>query len=589
MKTNQTKEFSETFDGFKGLDVSSPIGSGRLSRLRNFKLLPDGSAIKRGGFRYLASLGGEPRGKISYSDGGEDVILAAVGNQLVRVSLGSGSIDSAEIFSESEGRVEFFELRGRLYIAENGTFYRYAGGVSVEPCEPYVPFYGKDWAVNSEFVGEVNEPFNLLTSKIRITYSSSVDQVLRLKVGFPIKSIDAVYRNGVRVENVNFTVGTDRKRIMCDGFVGCIGAEVEVFVTLDTEEYLDSGLCGCDRAAVFDSFENSRVFMYGGEDSGRFYVSPAVSEDNLVSQAQVYGGADPIYFHKGGAFSFGGMDSISGMCRVFDRMVIFSNHRSWVTSSLCDDDGSSRLGVIVDVLSETTGCTSEDAFRMIGGATPVTVSRGGIYKWSMDPEFEEESVLTKISDKVSAHVDEGFLKNALVCYNHDGNELWFGNSKSEKGEVLVYNCENGAWWLYDGIFADCFFETGVGIAFLKGVDIYVFDVEAVRDLLKDGERDIEGEIESAGFDFSHTALKKHVVGANLLCELDGGRIALTLNDGRELGAADVDKSSASPLHVGADLFELRFRTGRTERVKFNLRAAGQSRQRVFGIEFFAEA
>lgn len=589
MKTNQTKEFSETFDGFKGLDVSSPIGSGRLSRLRNFKLLPDGSVIKRNGFRYVVSLGGEPRGKISYSDGGEDVILAAVENQLVRVSLGSGSIDSAEIFSKSEGRVEFFELRGRLFIAENGTFYRYTGGVSVEPCEPYVPCYGVRWPVNSEFVGVVNEPFNILTPKIRVSYTSSDDNIVRMKVGFPIKSIDAVFRNGVRIEDATFNIDREGVGIFCEGFVGCIGAEVEVFVTLDTEEHLDSGLGGCDRAAVFDSFENSRVFMYGGEDSGRFYVSPVVSEHKLLSQAQVYGGADPIYFYKGGEFRFGGMDSISGMCRVFDRMVIFSNHRSWVTSSLCDDVGSSRLGVIVEVLSETTGCTSDDAFRMIGGATPVTVSRGGIYKWSMDPDFEAEAVLTRISDKVSAHVGEDFLKNALVCYNHEGNELWFGSSISENGEVLIYNCENGAWWLYDGIFADSFLETGAGTAFLRDGDIYIFDGEAVCDRLKEGERDIEGEIESAGFDFSHMALKKHIVGANLLCELDGGRIALTLNDGRELGAADVDKSSASPLHVGADLFELRFRTSRTERVKFNLRAAGRSRQRVFGIEFFAEA
>ena len=183
MKTNQTKEFSEAFEGFKGLDVSSPIGSGRLSRLRNFRLLSDGSVIKRSGFRYLASLDGEPRGEISYSDGGEDVILAAVGKRLVRVSLGGGDIDSAEVFSGSEGRVEFFELRGRLYIAEDGTFYRYTGGVSAEPCEPYVPYYGKGWPVNSLFTGEVNEPLSLLTPKVRISYKSDIEQVTRLPVG----------------------------------------------------------------------------------------------------------------------------------------------------------------------------------------------------------------------------------------------------------------------------------------------------------------------------------------------------------------------------------------------------------------------
>lgn len=587
MKTNQTKEFSETFDGFKGLDVSSPIGSGRLSRLRNFKLLPDGSVIKRSGFRYLASLGGEPRGKFSYSDGGEDVILAAVGKKLVRVSLNSGIVDSAQIFSSDEGRVEFFELRGKLYIVDNGAFYRYTGGVSAVPCVHYVPHYGDGWAVNSSYVGEINEPLSLFTPKIHISYTSSVEQVTRLYVGFNLKSIDAVFRNGVKVEDATFFIPvSDKTRIGCDNFIGCSNAVIDVFVTVDVN---CGGVGDCDRVAVFDSFENSRLFMYGGEDGGRFYVSPTISEDKLIAQEQVYGAADPIYFYKGGIFRFGGLDTIKGMCRVLDRMVMFSNHRTLVTSSLCDNDGSKRLGVMVNSLSETTGCVSEDAFRMIGGATPVTASRGGIYRWSIDSEFEEEAVITKISDKVSAYLGEDFLKNALVCYNHEGNELWFGSSNAENGEVLVYNCESGAWWLYDGIFADSFLETGVGTAFLKGVDIYLFDGEVTRDLLKDGERDIEGEIESAGFDFSHTAMKKHVVGAHLLCELDGGRIVLTLNDGRELSAADVDESSASPLHVGADLFELRFRTSRTERVRFNLRAAGQSRQRVFGVEFFAEA
>lgn len=591
MKTENAKEFSEIYDGFSGLDLTSPIGSGKLSQLRNFRLLSDGSALKRGGFRLIGQTADAIRGAAAYVDGGEDVILAVSGAYLYRVTA-EGAVSSSRVFDTEEGKADFFELRGELYIIDGQKIYRYAGGVSAEPCSPHAPLYGKLWLANNNYPGNQNEPLSLLTPRIRISYRNASNSISVLAVGLPIKSIDGLFVNGVSRMGEGydgddvFTIHSKGDRVSCENFSVVNDSEIVLYVTIDGEQYSGDGIDGCNRAAVFDSFSQSRVFIYGGNDSGRFYVSPTVDEATLAQETSVYGRVDPIYFPKGGAVRFGGMDGINGMCRMCNRMLIFSSHRSWITSSLEDAEGVERLGVSLGVLSSTVGCSSEKALRVIGGAKIVTVSRGGIFKWSFDSEFEEEAVISRISDKVEPYMSEELLKNAAVCYDRDSGELWFGNRLSEDGEVLVYDMGRGIWWLYDGICAEQFIETGYGIAFVCGNRIYLFD-NGKTDVTEDGEREIVGIIESAGFDLSARSKKKQICDVRLLGELDGGSAEVEIEDGRLLGALSFNGEQASPIHVGAEFIDTRVSTSRTERARFTLRAHGKSRQRIYGLEFHA--
>ena len=165
--------------------------------------------------------------------------------------------------------------------------------------------------------------------------------------------------------------------------------------------------------------------------------------------------------------------------------------------------------------------------------------------------------------------------------------MWFGNPTSENGEVFVYNRRLGAWYIYDGICADRLFETGAGMAFLDNEVIYLFDENESYDRLVEGERDIEAVVASAGFDFSAPSKKKHICQAHIICNLDGGMIRLSLEDGRALADVEFDHSRASGTYAGAEFFDLKIRTSRTECVRFELRAPGPNRQRLYSAEFFA--
>ena len=586
MSTNKTKNrLSESFDGFIGIDTTSPIGSGRLTVLRNFRILSDGSAVKRNGFRHICTLDGELRGEKAYADRGEEVILCAVGRMLVRISVSDGNMTASSVFDSVDGTVKFFEFRGELYILEGDSVYRYLGGSNAEKCTPYVPLYGKRWSAGYS-KGIVNQPFNMLTPKVKITYYCYNTNISLITVGTKIKKVDAIWRDGVKLAENLYSIHKDGDKISFDNYY--LDGELEVYVTLDTENYRCEDFEACDRVSVFDAFGDSRVFAYGGGDGGRTYISLPIDSSEFEQENKVYGNIVPLYFPQVSPVRFCGSGEITDMRRVFDKMMVFSEHRTWVSSSLRTDEGRSAVTPVFDTATETAGCSSMGASEFIEGDNPITVSHGGVMKWSIDSEFEEEMRLTALSTKVKELFDSDFVKNAAVCYNRGENELWFAHVGSENGLVAVYNCSNGGWYTFDGIPVDGFLKIGEHIAFRYGKSYYIFDTEDGYDCFEWGEREIEAVIESAGFDFSSPSEKKHIGRTFVTCDTGEDEILLELNDGEQLVSAVLKKSDASKFHDGVDFFDLDMRTGRSERMKFKLFAGGRSIKRIYRVEFFAD-
>lgn len=584
MSTKKTKkEFRESFDGFGGLDVSSPIGSGKLITFRNFKLLPDGSAIKRGGFRYICRFAATIRGEKVYSDNGEEVILVAAGRSLFRVPVTSDEpVTSSYIFESAVGSVKFFEYKSELYIIEGCTLYRYTGGCNLEKCIPYIPLYGYHWLNTG---GTVNEPFNMLTPKIRIKYFINDTTVNSLNVGLKIKSIDAIYGNGAMVSPSAYKIDSTGQKILFSEYY--FNKYVTVYLTVDTEEYRDADFESCDRNSVFDAFDDSRVFMYGGDDGSRVYCSKVIADEEVTDCELGYGAIVPLYFPKAEPVRFSGANSITDIKRLYDRVLVFSEYRTWVSSPLRTDEGRAMYGLMLDTATDTLGCPSCGAVTVIDGDNHVTLSHGGVYKWSIDNEFEEKMRHSLLSKSVNELFDAEFVRNALVCRNRGENEIWFANRASENGCVLVYNCGSGAWYMYDGINADSLLEIGETVAFRLDGSYYIFDGEEGYDCFESSERNIEAVVESAGFDFSCPYAKKHVDIGQVICELDGGEAVLELNDGDVLFSCVLDENGSSKIHGNVDFFNIRMRTSRTERVSFKLTAAGKSRQRIYRVTFFA--
>lgn len=583
-KNKNNRRLVESFNGFGGLDVTSPIGSGKLVTFKNFKLLPDGSAIKRRGFRHFCGVWGEQRGEVVCSDGGDEIILAVIGSSLVRISIPDGEITSAQVFESDEGSIKFFEHLGELYILDGYRLYRYLGGCDAVICEPYIPLYGNEWKADV-LAGSVNEPMSALTPKIRITYRATGSRVYTLDVGLKIKSVEGIWGNGELVPAGYYKIDSDRTRITFYEYY--FSGTLCVYLTVDGDVYRDSGFESCDRCDVFDSFEDSRIFAYGGEDKSRIYASVPVSESDVREQSRLYGRIEPVYFPSGEPVVFSMTDEITAMSRIYDRMLIFSKFRTWFTSSLKTNDGHGRRGLLLNSALESTGCPSRDGVSLINGDNIITVSYGGAYRWTADDEFEEEIRLTRISDNVNPVFDKAFINNALVCRNRGENELWFGDASSEEGRVLVYNCDGKNWYLYDGINADRFFEVGDTVVFRRGTDYYIFDGDDGYDTFENGERNIEAVIESADFDFSQPSERKHLDRVTVTCELDGGEMLVEIGGNQLLFSRTLKEEDASEVHGDVDFFDMRTRTGRIESADFRLSVSDKRRQRVYSVAFFA--
>ena len=550
----------------------------------NFKLLPDGSAVKRSGFRHIYSIDGEYRGGLAYADGGEEIILAAVGKRLVRISVADSEALSSEVFGSEQGAVKFFNYLGELYILDRYELYRYLGGCSVERCIPYIPIYGQNWDHGLK-AGVVNQPLNMLTPRVKVTYSIRDSTVNYLTVGKKIKSIDAVWYSNAKLPANKYKMSSDGMSVQFESYY--FHGIVEVYVTLDGEAYRNSDFESCDRIDVFDAFDDSRAFVYGGDDEGRAYCSLPISESEISNQTLHLGSVAPIYFPASAPIRLNGINRITGMHRIYDRMLMFSEYRTWITSSLRTEEGRLRYGVMADTAIDTIGCPSQGAINVVDGVCPVTLSYGGVYKWNIDSELEEEISVSLISRDVNPMFDSNFVKNAAVCFNRGENELWFADKSSSDGCVMVYNCGSKAWYMYSGISVDEFFELGEKVAFRSDNGFYVFDGDEGYDRYEWSESEIDAVIESAGFDFSAPGAKKHIDRIYLTCDTDGGNFLLEVWDTSQLFCRVLDEPEASKLQSGVHFFDIHTRTPASERVSFRLYTEGRERPRIYGISFFA--
>ena len=577
MSTKEKSEYKGNLDGFRGLDTSSPIGEGRTVALKNFKQLSDGSVEKRGGFKLLCTLDDKLRGEIAYVDGGEEVILAVAGGRLYRISVETGELSSEEHFSNSEEDACFFEFRGSLYLIESGNFYRYLGGTALTPVRAYAPLVSENQEM-SPYYNRLSDPMNALTKRVRFKYTCDGFTIPVITTSITISSVDAIFIGDKLVDKSLYYLDKNGTQIHCDNlFAGAKGDPLTVYATALSGS--DEKITGVSKASVFDSFENSRVFLYGGDDENRFLASsPVKDKAELARQGEIYNEEIlPLYFPNGTEARFGGMEKISAMCRFYDRMLIFTKKRAFATEELSKktDQGS----IILETRSSTVGCSSDGAVRQIDGITPVSVSYGGIYKWELDKNLGEEIVVKRMSNEVSSLLTTAFFENARVCYNRIDDEMWF--ALYDTGEVLVYNATLKLWYTYTGIFAERFIETGFGVAFVNGSDVFVFD-GGECDLTNDGVKHIEAYLESAIWCLSPQGAKKHVQGLYLTCELDGGSVTATLDDGIDTDSSTINGDGK------VEFFDIRLRSPRTRQIKFKLSAGGLSKQRIYGVSLLTD-
>lgn len=577
---NNTTVSREILDGFPGMDVSTSRGK-KSCRLQNFRVLSDGSLEKREGVRLLASLGATVRGICSFTDGNEEVILAAAGNALYRIG-SDGTITSSVAFATTSGKVGFLMFRGELLLFDGDGIYRYDGGCTASHIQGYAPLYGKNWSGCGYLSDVVNEPINFASSHIRIQYLLNEESDY-LHVGLHILSVDWVMQSEYYLEADSYSVSNDGYAV---NFTSPLATgNVVIGVTLDGSYYHDSTFYTAVNGATFDDFAQSRAFLFGGSDPSRMFVSVPMKESSLAASKAGYPNSCELYFPKSQSLSFGSGQSITAVQRLYDRMMILFPDSVWVTPELKTVETNNLQ---FSPLCNHMGCSAENAILMTGAASPVTVTSGGIYRWKMDPDFIEECVTERISDAILPMLGDNFFTSAKICHYRRRAELWFRDPTDSEGKIFVYGLDTKKWSMFSGIPADELFSCHGGVGFVDGGCIYLFDTTQAVDNFTDGVQAIEAVYESGFLDFSDPGVRKRLAGMTVSADLNDGILKMQMRDNGEI-ADGVMSNEGDPGDMDpSGIYELRLTSGRFRHARLSLRAPGAARQRIYRAEIYVQ-
>ncbi len=445
---------------------------------------------------------------------------ALVGDKVLRLDFQNATYTDIDTVTTSNGKGEFFYYRGRLYLIDGSNIYIVTDDCLRYPFG-YVPLVGKDWTESS--IGEPYESKNLLNDHARISYVISGDGSAYLRTDDDILHVDSVLLNGEKLSEDLYSVSTLPRTVVVNGLKK--GDRIVVCYTYIREPQAAYELLSCKSATVFGAINNSRPFIWNGNDRSVMFNAAYVSIESLLASRASLEDSDELYFPFAHEFSVGdGRYPISAVSRHYDRLLIFTEGGAWMAdSSAC---GTEEFPVMR--INSSIGVTSEDAAAMVANE-PCTVGASAIYRWTSNTDELDECNAYSISGAIDSLLPQGFFNDAFVYYDDVKGEILI-SSASLDHKVLVYNTQAKCWCVFEGINAERFIDCGSDVGFIKSSDVFVFDKDCDTDMNIKGEKEIVATFKSNVFDLG-TYASKHLCGIS--AEYSGGAISAELYfDGR---------------------------------------------------------
>ena len=553
---------SISFDGFAGMDASTPFGAGKALLLKNFRLLSDGSLEKREGYRHLATLSDVARGSYLLNEGGEQALLLVAGSKLYRVSLDDGQVKSASVFSRTEGNVTFLPMEDALYLLDGNRLYRYDGGVAVTAGQAYQAVGGTNWPIDSMTPTKIEESPNLLTGLLSYEYEGA-ERITFLHLATPVEEVISLHIGQTLIPSREYYLSEDRKTIhmkaVWDGFYRPVYVTVKA---MSNPDILTSRSC-----FSYERGGEKSLLLYGGEE-GRVYESRRPT-----------GGGEgfPVYFTSDGEWQVEG-GAVQSLCRVGKQTLIASEDGLRLTKEVVVANQPPAISTVTTDI----GCSAPDGVVAMDEETLLVVGGGGVYRVQIDPSLQKECVIKLISKPIESAMGQDFLTAARVCRDPASGEVWFADP-SGKGEVFLYRPDGEYWRIYDGIRADRLWSVGGRTVFLDGHYLNAFAADAKADEAAYGTQEIMGVFKSHYLDFGKPESDKRLSGLLVLAALDGGALEVRASDGGYLAEFTVGDNACPTFPY---LYEKHLHSGRFRFASFELRAAGAVRQRIFGAKVF---
>lgn len=522
-RTNVTKEY----DGFTGIDISKTLsGEGGIKSLTDFRLRFDGALEKRSGFELFTTFTGNVRAVYQFSS---STLLLLVNRTVYLLYLSTGGAKPLNDIGTSSGEATFFSYNGNIYLIDGNEIYVMRDEYFFS-ANGYIPLYGKEWHPLTG--GEVNEPLNILTQKIRISFVIPGTGTYNFKLPLFTQRIEYATLNGKPEEVTNYSLSSDNMMVYSQTSYE-YGDIVELFLTI-SNIYVDPTLITrCHSAAVYGdgSAGADKVFIafYNGSNKNIIFPTSSVSDEQLKICNDAFRGViSNIYVKGDSAISANdGKGNIVDVCQKDKGLMVFTDDRAFMLTS--DETGKNHFVRV----SLGTGCSSPRG-AIISDDTPITVSYYGIYKWDPSSYEEGEYRARCISRPVGELLDDGFFSTAIAYHYRKKGELWFCNPSDPRGTVLIYSIDAEAWYVFTGIGAEFFFEYNGELGFIKGNKAYIFSGDKVSDSVDGSENEVNARFESGIISFGGFWEKKRLARC-IIRTSPGATVKLTITDaeGRE--------------------------------------------------------
>jgi hypothetical protein len=202
-------------------------------------------------------------------------------------------------------------------------------------------------------------------------------------------------------------------------------------------------------------------------------------------------------------------------------------------------------------------------------------------RWTSNTDTLEDCNAYSISDKIEGLLPDNFFTSAVVFADNHNREILFAYKEGDKGKVLVYSMDLEEWYIYDGIFADKFFEGEKNLCFVSESKLCIFEKGLLRDMEMYGTtKAIEAFYSCHPSDFSLNKRKKHICGIFAVAELNGGELKLRFNS--ESGK-EREVSMKSDTDGVVENFYKRFRGERFMRSQVKIVADSGKQQRIYSV------
>lgn len=539
----------EAVDAFGGIDRSALAG--RLSEawdINNFRVLADGSLQKREGYELCCTLS-SPIDAVRPVPDDDSRLYVLSGGCVWCVSTQDSTYRLIGRAADVAGGC-FLSLGGQLYVLA-GSELSAVTECGLLPVEGYVPLYGSEW---SEEGGEVCQPRNLLSDRVRLTYRLREPSVV-LKTGLDGFSIEQLYVDGEQLDTA-YAQG----QFICLPGSFPEGTVIEACLVFDTE-CEDTEALLSSRGALELGDEHGSAVCCGEGDA--LFPSRAVTYRELLASQTYRPASMPIYFPESDIRRTG-LASPMYMAGNASALVVSDRERSFLLTS----EGELRP------LPDLPGALCHGL--CIGGDAYVASPRG-LYRVSLTG-----GSCTRLID--SAEHPAPFGERTIMCYDPRYSELLIASATDPDGEVLVWSISGKRCYRFSGIGAQIWFCCGERPGFAAAGGIFVFDPERGCDRVSGGdELPIEAEFVSRWSDLGLSDRPWRLRSVRLCsCGSEPVTLALSSSIGclTELTFPGGD-GEALALHRHM------LRCGRCEHVRLRLRSCGCGSQHLLGLALYA--